>query len=62
MNKAIEKLKRTEERARVLADQRDANETRWIKQYEAAKKTPEWKAYCTATGTSETYNYGDMIC
>jgi len=62
MNPQIEKLIKIQKRAAVLANQRDTNETKFQKAYEAARKSPEWKAYCQKNGVSESYNYGDVIC
>ena len=62
MNELIEKLRKAEKRARELAAQRDANEARWEKLYEAARKTPEWDEYCKSTGQVARYNYNDVIC
>jgi hypothetical protein len=62
MNDSIRKLIKIEQRARYIMELREANERRWDRAYKEARNTPEWKAFCEQTGSSDLYNYGDVIC
>jgi hypothetical protein len=61
-NSLIERLRKTEGRARAINEMRYVNESKWDELYDAARNTPEWSAYCESRGISKSYNYGDVIC
>lgn len=61
INETIGQLRKIEMQAKALQLKMDNLKDRWEKKYEVVRHSSEWKNSCHEFGTSESYNFGDIL-
>lgn len=61
INKKIAKIRKTEEKARKIAEKLAAIRRDWEREYNQIKNTEEWENSCGNHGIISNYNFYDLI-